>query len=308
MNTVIPFPGLTDAALDAWLDAYPGRRAAFERHGPERRAEERARVARMLTLQSSPMATDLAAVVERAEALRASARDLVSRYRPDEASHVLVAAGLPLPHPHAIVQGSGGDAFEEPRALCASLAATVGEFLREIDAEARTLLPASEPAPPAAPQPPAPDPDPSAILVRAREQLAWRPFFSAPDMTDADRESCVQERARDLALSESPIGRAAIAVSGALDALLYRIDFFLENWPDSNSAEEAGKEALDAAGLKEPAAGLRGSACSDTYNDVAGELERWQPMLQLMSDLTRMCQPFDTRTGPDATDEPRAAA
>lgn len=134
------FAPLTDEQFNAFLDAHPGRRASFERHGPARLAEYRARIDRLYALRASPMTAELVELVELATKLRTAARRIVNRYHADEAGRVLEAAGLPLPDPDAMVQGNDADTFREPYQLCLTLAVQLDDFLNDLNAEVGSVL------------------------------------------------------------------------------------------------------------------------------------------------------------------------
>ena len=136
----ITFPAvLNDELFERWLDAYPrrgrelSRRESHERHSDEKKAEERARVARMYTLRCCDAANAFSKALAIAEQLYEAVHDILRLYGPNEAERVLKAAGLPLPGKWDICCGYDGETFKEPHAAAKKLKSGLSAFIDRVN-------------------------------------------------------------------------------------------------------------------------------------------------------------------------------
>ncbi len=138
--TGVPFVSgpMTDEKLAVILDSYPGRRDVFESYTPEKQAEERARLARMLALRASPMPRDLDRVRTMTRELQEAMQGIVDHYAPLEVERILTAAGLEEPS-----DGISCDAelFTDARSRCQKLAKKLGKFLDLTEDTTLSLVP-----------------------------------------------------------------------------------------------------------------------------------------------------------------------
>lgn len=135
---------LTDEKFDRWLDARPGRRAEHERNDTVKRAETRARVARLFALRTADIIPYLQRVVELVAELRDTMRGFTRRFAPLEAVRVLESFGLPVPDDDDICQDWRGDTFENPHRDCRRLAKLLTQFVDDHESTVNLLAPPSE--------------------------------------------------------------------------------------------------------------------------------------------------------------------
>lgn len=146
---------LTEEKWEAWLDAYPGRRAGFGgRLGADERQAARARVARLYALRASPVAARLAGVVAAAAAFRDALKAALAAVSPAAVADALAAFGLPCPGRYDVWQGCGPESFDEFRDAARAALKRLAAFDRDAGGMAAILLP--EPEPESAPAAPAP--------------------------------------------------------------------------------------------------------------------------------------------------------
>jgi hypothetical protein len=81
----------------------------------------------------------------------------------------------------------------------------------------------------------------ASTIDRARADLAGRTYFLR--LTPGEQEQAVAALARQLAIFDSPIGRAAAKVSRAADTFAAAIDDFLASFPDEEAAIAACRAA-----------------------------------------------------------------
>lgn len=89
------------------------------------------------------------------------------------------------------------------------------------------------------------------LLAEARQILETR--RASRGLPPVDQTARITELARGLALSRSPVGRLAAAAHDAFERLLEALDALGQAVADDDAAAEAGRQALEDAGLAGPA-------------------------------------------------------